>query len=94
MQGSESRTEKPSWLSNHRTVYQWLPLCPGLTVMGKIVLSNQGATLTPDPKLGLLFSVRTPQAAAAVETAKGVGGLLLVLGALAFGAFLILNFNR
>jgi len=91
VQGMQTRTDKASMWSNQRTVYEWLPISPGITVMGKLALSDTGATLTPDGKLGFLFSTHTPGGAAAIEIAKWIFGLLLVLGALVFG--LILAFS-
>jgi hypothetical protein len=91
IQGIQRRTDKASMWSNQRTVFEWLPISPGLTVMGKLALSATGATLTPDAKLGFLFSTYTPKGAAAIEIAKGIVGLLLVLGGLVFG--LILAFS-
>jgi hypothetical protein len=91
VQGGHSRTDQEGFFSRRRTVVSWLPVSPSLTVLGKLTLPSGGATLVPDGKLGLLFSTHTPGRAAAIETAKGVGGLLLILAALVAGVIVLVS---
>jgi hypothetical protein len=73
--GTGKNIDKESFFSRHRTVHEWFPLTRRLTVLGKIELTAEGGTLSPDEKLGMVLSVDDPKEAASKEYAKGWGGV-------------------
>lgn len=89
--GGGKRIEKEGWLSHTRVVHTWFPQGPAVTVLGKLCLTGEGATLVPDEKLGMLFSTRTPEGAAAAEYAKGAAGLVFIASVLVLGLGLLLS---
>jgi hypothetical protein len=78
--GEEGRTVSRG--TDLRTVHSWLPAGGDLTVLGKVVLADDGATLVPHGKAGFLFSTKEPRRQAAWELVKGIAGALFVLFAL------------
>ena len=79
--------------AHSRVIYRWLPVVPSLTVVGRLESAGKDQVLMKGPKVGLLFSPHEPGRAATQETAKGVGGLILVVAGLAAGIwFIVTNF--
>jgi len=87
--GACHRTEKEGFLSRHRTVHRWFPAAPEVTVLGKLVLSGDGATIVRDEKVGMLFSTKPPEKAAAWETVKGIAGIVFAACVAAGGIALL-----
>ncbi|MHC5040290.1 MAG: hypothetical protein ACYTHM_23520 [Planctomycetota bacterium] len=85
--GYKSSTEQESFFSYSRIRQKWFPLLPTMTVLGKLVLSGEGATLVPDNHVGMLFSPSSPKWAAFVEYAKGIAGFTLIAALLVAGAW-------
>jgi len=76
--GGHSRTDGGGFFAYHgqrRTIYKWLPVAPSLTVLGRLALSKQGATILRDKSVGLLWTTAPPASAAMTERLKGWGGL-------------------
>ena len=91
VQGTRSRTQlhDPGGFFGHsngdrRTVYTYLAVPRYVSVAGRRVDAGR---LGRDNKLGLFLSPHEPGHAATIELWKGIGGLLVVTAALAFGLF-------
>ena len=78
MRGKGRNIEKEGFLSRHRVVHEWFPLAPRLTVLGRIALTDEGGTLSPDDKLGMVLTLDDPKDAASKEYTKGYGGVAAV----------------
>jgi hypothetical protein len=82
MHGKGKNIDKAGLFAKHRTVHEWFPLSRSMTVLGKIGLTADGGTLSPDPKLGMVLTLDEPKEAASKEYAKGWGGIAgVVMGA-------------
>jgi hypothetical protein len=71
--------------------YEWLPVVPEATVIGRIERRGDARVVVADPQLGLLLSPNPPDAAARIEQSKGVAGLLAVAAGLTFLFWLLMH---
>jgi hypothetical protein len=84
VQGAGSATSGGGYVrGSTRAVQRWLPMVKRLTVMGRLVLEDEGAAIESDPKEGLFFSPSSPKEASRKELLKGY---LQAAGALACAA--------
>lgn len=74
-----------------RTLEQWLPVTPLVTVVGRFEVRGDRRAIVRDGKTGLLLSPHEPGQAAYWETLKGWAGLLLVTACVAAGLWLYLG---
>ncbi len=88
--GTSRHVEKRGFFSNTRTLHRWLPLTPEMTVLGRLALSGEGATLVKDPRVGMLLTCSSPGRAALIEYAKGIGGIVLSVAVVAGGVVILI----
>ncbi|MHC5040291.1 MAG: hypothetical protein ACYTHM_23525, partial [Planctomycetota bacterium] len=90
--GASSRIRTRGIVSRQRTIQEWIPVVPRLTILGRLILAKQTATIVPDKSAGMLFSRSDPKRAAQFEFLKGfaelAGCLAIVIGILVFFAHL------
>jgi len=94
VQNSGSRTSGGGMThGSTRTINTWLPMVKRLTVMGRLVLDEEGAAIEPHQKEGMFFSPLAPREAAKKETQKGwaclAGSVACAVGALIAGIMVL-----
>ncbi len=88
--GTVKETSGGGWGEEYRTINEYLPQVPRLTVCGLLDRTSRGFTIAPHPKHGLLFAPEPPQDRAKKEALKGWLGLVgAPLAAAAGAAFVI-----
>jgi len=74
-----------------RTWDEWLPHAASLTVVGMLKAQGSGFVMEAAPSVGLLWTPRTPWAAAWRESLKGWSALALATSLVALGVWLVIR---